>query len=108
VRDLVPIIRWHHERLDGRGYPDGLKGDQIPLLVRIVSVADVYDAVRSDRPYRVGLAREECLAILTKDAAGGGLDPQLVEAFSEIQTDTPFPRTPVYAETGNPVAVSSW
>src|SRR4051794_17980188 len=79
-RELIPVIRWHHERLDGRGYPDGLSGDEIPLLVRVVSVADVYDALRSDRPYRAGLRHEECLAILREEAAGG-LDPELVEAF---------------------------
>jgi putative two-component system response regulator len=90
VRELVPIIRWHHERIDGRGYPDGLTGDKIPLLVRIVSVADVYDAVRSDRPYRLGLEHDECLRILQKDAAGGGLDPELVERFCEIGLDGPL------------------
>src|SRR5262249_32108396 len=52
VRDTVPIIRWHHERMDGRGYPDGLVGEAIPLLTRMITVADVYDAMSSDRPYR--------------------------------------------------------
>src|SRR5262249_13852048 len=55
LRDTVPLIRWHHERLDGRGYPDGLKGDQIPHLVRILAVADVYDALLSERPYRAAV-----------------------------------------------------
>lgn len=86
-RDLIPIIRWHHERLDGRGYPDGLGGDQIPLLVRVVSVADVYDALRSDRPYRAGLPHEECLTILQADVAGGSLDGELVEAFCQLQVE---------------------
>jgi putative two-component system response regulator len=80
-RELIPIIRWHHERMDGRGYPDRLMAGQIPLLVRVTSVADVYDALRSDRPYRSGLAHAECLAVLREDAAGGGLDPELVELF---------------------------
>ena len=83
-RDLIPIIRWHHERLDGRGYPDGLSGDRVPPLVRIVSVADVYDALRSDRPYRAGLPHDDCLTILRQDAAGGSLDPELVEAFCSL------------------------
>jgi HD-GYP domain-containing protein (c-di-GMP phosphodiesterase class II) len=52
--------------------------------VRIVSVADVYDALRSDRPYRAGLSHDECLAILRQDAAGGALDPELVEAFCSL------------------------
>ena len=81
LRDLVPLIRWHHERLDGRGYPDRLKGDAIPYLVRILSVADVYDALQSERPYRAALAHTRCLEILRSDAAGGGLDPELVEVF---------------------------
>lgn len=52
ARDLIPLIRWHHERLDGTGYPDSLAGSAIPLPVRVLSVADVYDALASDRPYR--------------------------------------------------------
>jgi putative two-component system response regulator len=84
VRDVIPLIRWHHERADGRGYPDGLVGDRIPLLVRALSVADVYDALRSDRPYRSGLPVEECLRILRKDAAEGGLDAELVDLFCTL------------------------
>jgi putative two-component system response regulator len=84
LRGAVPLIRWHHERTDGRGYPDGLAGEDIPHLVRILSVADVYDALSSDRPYRSGMAHELCLEVLRRDAAGGGLDPDLVEQFCAI------------------------
>ncbi len=84
VRDVAPLVRWHHERMDGRGYPDGLTGDRIPRLVRLLSVADVYDAVRSDRPYRAGMPHHACLAVLRQDAAGGGLDPELVEHFCRL------------------------
>lgn len=52
LRDLIPIVKYHHERIDGRGYPEGLKGNEIPLEARIVSVADAYHALVSDRPYR--------------------------------------------------------
>jgi putative two-component system response regulator len=83
ARDLVPLIRWHHERLDGKGYPDGLAGADIPPLVRTLSVADVYDALSSDRPYRPAMPHERCRAVMTEDAAGGGLDPDLVRAFFE-------------------------
>jgi len=83
MRDALPLIRWHHERMDGRGYPDGLIGDAIPLPVRILSVADVYDAVASERPYRPAMPHEKCLDILRADAAGGGLDPELVRSFCE-------------------------
>jgi putative two-component system response regulator len=84
LRDVLPLIRWHHERGDGRGYPDGLTAKEIPPLVRVLSVADVYDALSSDRPYRAGLPHEDCLGVLRKDAAGGGLDPDLVERFCAI------------------------
>lgn len=87
VRDVVPLIRWHHERMDGCGYPDGLPGRDIPLLVRVLSVADVYDAVSSDRPYRPGLPLPACLGILRDDAAKGGLDPDLVAHFCRISPD---------------------
>lgn len=84
LRKVVPLVRWHHERGDGRGYPDGLTSKQIPLLVRVLSVADVYDALSSDRPYRRGLPHDDCLAVLRRDAAGGGLDVELVEQFCAI------------------------
>lgn len=87
VRDVIPLIRWHHERIDGGGYPDGLSGGAIPPLVRALSVADVYDALSSDRPYRAGLPPAECRDILRADAAGGGLDPELVELFCRISPD---------------------
>jgi putative two-component system response regulator len=81
IRETMPLIRWHHERLDGGGYPDGLTGDQIPLLVRILTVVDVYDALASERPYRAAYPHSECLEILRSNAAGGGLDSELVEYF---------------------------
>jgi putative two-component system response regulator len=90
VRDAIPLIRWHHERPDGKGYPDGLAGDAIPLLVRILSVADVYDALASARPYRPALDHNHCLAELRRIAAGGGLDPELVRAFAAV-VDGPSP-----------------
>jgi putative two-component system response regulator len=84
VRAAVPLIRWHHERLDGRGYPDGIQGDAIPLLVRILAVADVYDSLASDRPYRPPVSHARCLELLRANAAGGGLDPDLVERFCAL------------------------
>jgi putative two-component system response regulator len=84
VRDAVPIIRWHHERMDGQGYPDRLAGEEIPLLVRILSVADVFDSLSSDRPYRVSLPLHEAREALRDNAAGGGLDPELVTLFTEV------------------------
>lgn len=84
IRHAMPLIRWHHERLDGRGYPDGLKGDAIPQLVRILSVADVYDSMASERPYRLPLAHKTCIELLRESALGGGLDPEMVFLFEKI------------------------
>lgn len=89
IRETIPLIRWHHERLDGKGYPDGLLGSAIPLLVRIISVADVFDALSSERPYRRALPLGECFEILRKNSAGGGLDPELVRCFCESHEAAP-------------------
>jgi putative nucleotidyltransferase with HDIG domain len=76
-------IRHHHERYDGSGYPDGLAGEAIPFAARIVAVADVYDALTSDRPYRAALTPEAALAHLVAEA-GRTLDGLVVEAFMEL------------------------
>jgi putative two-component system response regulator len=81
IRDVIPFIRWHHERMDGGGYPDGLFGGSIPPAVRVLSVADVYDALATERPYRPALAHAECVRVMRADAVGGGLDPELVDLF---------------------------
>lgn len=87
LRETIPLIRGHHERLDGRGYPDGLKADEIPQLVRILSVADVFDALASRRPYRDAIPNSKCLDILRSSAAGGGLDTELVDVFCTFITE---------------------
>ncbi len=87
LRDTIPLIRWHHERLDGRGYPDGLTAEAISPLVRILSVADVYDSLASRRPYRDALPHDKCLDMLRSSACGGGLDPELVERFCAFMHD---------------------
>lgn len=84
LQDVLPLIRWHHERLDGRGYPDGLTARDIPTMVRVLSVADVYDALSSRRPYRPAMSHDECLAMMRENAAGGGLDPDLIQEFSAL------------------------
>jgi HD-GYP domain-containing protein (c-di-GMP phosphodiesterase class II) len=80
LRPLLPGVLHHHERYDGTGYPDGLSGEEIPLDARIIAVADAYDAMTSDRPYRRGMSQEEVEATL-RTGSGGQWDPQLVEAF---------------------------
>src|SRR5688572_22787260 len=76
------IVRYHHEKWDGSGYPKGLKGEGIPLVARIISVVDFYDATRCDRPYRKGMKREESLSLL-RSMAGSAFDPRVVERFIE-------------------------
>ena len=83
LKEAVPIVYHHHERYDGRGYPKGLKGEEIPLGARILAVADSYDAMSSDRPYRKRLSEEECITEL-KESAGKQLDPRIVEAFLRV------------------------
>ena len=83
LRDLIPIVKYHHERLDGKGYPEQLKGDEIPLAARIVSVADAYHALVSDRPYRKGMPIEKACAIL-KEGAGIQWDSHLIRQFISI------------------------
>jgi putative two-component system response regulator len=82
LRPVLPIIRHHHERWDGSGYPDGLAGEAIPFLARVFQVVDVYDALTSDRPYRKALPPEEALAVLQQETAQGRWDPAVVEAFA--------------------------
>jgi HD-GYP domain-containing protein (c-di-GMP phosphodiesterase class II)/ActR/RegA family two-component response regulator len=81
--EVVPIVRHHHERLDGAGYPDGLAGDAIPMAARIISVADAFDAMTSDRQYRMRLTLEEAVKQL-KTGAGTQFDSQVVEIFLDL------------------------
>ncbi len=83
LENIKPIIRHHHERYDGSGYPDKIKSDQIPFLSRIIAVADTYDAMTSQRPYRPALATELALAEIRK-CSGTQFDPEVVNAFLEI------------------------
>jgi putative two-component system response regulator len=83
-RNVLPIIRHHHERWDGKGYPDGLAGNDIPLLARILQIVDVYDALRTQRPYKAAMRHQEAEAALREEAANGHLDPDLVKAFLEM------------------------
>ena len=81
--DIRPIVRNHHERWDGTGYPDRLKGEEIPLTARILCVADVYDALTSERPYRAALSHAQAMDIMLEDS-GKGFDPELLAAFAGL------------------------
>jgi len=82
-KDIIPIVKYHHERYDGRGYPEGLKGEEIPLLTRIVSVADTFDAMTSNRVYRNALDMNFVKSEIA-NAAGTQLDPYIANAFLDI------------------------
>jgi len=79
---VMPIVRHHHEQWDGLGYPDGLKGEQIPITARVISVVDCFDSVREDRPFRRRMTRDEAIAFLLR-GAGNHFDPKVVELFIE-------------------------
>jgi HD-GYP domain-containing protein (c-di-GMP phosphodiesterase class II) len=78
---LLPIIRHHHERFDGLGYPDGLRGREIPRVARIVSVCDAFDALVNDRPYRTRRSPEEAIAVL-RAGSGTQWDPEAVDLLA--------------------------
>ena len=83
LKDAMPIIRHHHERYDGTGYPDGLKGNEIPILARLFTVVDAYDAQTNQRPYNTVLSTQRSLEEL-RASKGTGFDPDVVEAFIEM------------------------
>ena len=83
-RLVLPIIRHHHEKLDGSGYPDGLKNGAIPLTARILQTVDVYDALSTDRPYRKALSREEAFQQIREEVRRGWWDGALVDEFEEL------------------------
>lgn len=88
LRPVRPIVRHHHERLDGSGYPDGLSGADVPLLAQVLGVVDVFDALTSPRPYREALPATGAYRHLADEAARGWRDPQLVEAFIRMHQRT--------------------
>lgn len=83
LRDIIPGVKYHHEKCDGSGYPEGLQGDAIPVIARIIAVADAFDAMTSDRPYRKGLSHEIAFGELNRNA-GKQFDSDIVRAFSEV------------------------
>jgi putative two-component system response regulator len=84
LADVAPLIRHHHEKLDGTGYPDGLKGDEISLEVRVLTVADIYQALVSERPYKKAFPADTAVGILRAEAAKGWWDPRVVETLAAL------------------------
>jgi putative two-component system response regulator len=92
LRSVRPIVRHHHERLDGTGYPDGLKGDDIPLLAQIMSIVDIYDALTTERPYKSASTPEEAFEALTAEVENGWRRCDLVSTFIEMARRGHLPR----------------
>jgi len=87
LRPVLPVIRHHHERWDGSGYPDGLRGEQIPLEARILQVADIYDALVSPRPYKPAFTPQHALRILREEADRGWRDTEVVGLFFQMHEE---------------------
>jgi len=83
-RAVLPIIRHHHERFDGSGYPDGLKGETIPLAARVLEIVDVYDALTTDRPYKAAFSTEDALATMRKEVERGWWDEHIFAEFEKL------------------------
>jgi putative two-component system response regulator len=83
-RLVLPIIRHHHEKLDGSGYPDGLRGDKIPLTARVLQITDIYDALVTDRPYRKALGHEEAIRTMRSEARRGWWDSTLIDELEAL------------------------
>jgi putative two-component system response regulator len=84
---VLPIIRHHHERWDGSGYPDGLVGEETPLLARLLQIGDIYDALTSTRPYKDPISPARALRILREETARGWRDPRIAETFFKLHKD---------------------
>jgi HD-GYP domain-containing protein (c-di-GMP phosphodiesterase class II) len=85
-RGALPYVLYHHERWDGTGYPTGRAGEEIPLEARVLAVADAFDAMTSDRPYRPALSRDEALAEVER-CSGSQFDPAIVQVFLELTAE---------------------
>jgi putative two-component system response regulator len=92
LAQVLPIIRNHHERWDGSGYPDGLSGERIPLLARILQMADIYDALTTARPYKRAYSHREAFTVLEEEARQGWRDPELIQVLGEIVNEQSLAR----------------
>jgi putative nucleotidyltransferase with HDIG domain len=90
LREAIPYVLYHHERWDGNGYPSGKSGEEIPVEARVLAVADAFDAMTSDRPYRRALSREQALAEVER-CAGTQFDPEIARIFLEVFAEAELP-----------------
>ena len=108
LRHLLPIIRWHHEKLDGTGYPDGLKGSAFPVPAQILQLADIYDAITTDRPYHRARTRASAVEFLHFEADKGWRDHSLVDVLGKAAHNLNLGRTRVEDIPPPPAPVGQW
>jgi putative two-component system response regulator len=108
LRHLLPIIRWHHEKLDGTGYPDGLKGSAFPVPAQILQLADIYDAITTDRPYHRARTRASAVEFLHYEADKGWRDHSLVDVLGKAATNLNLGRTREEDIPPPPAPVGQW
>jgi putative two-component system response regulator len=108
LRHLLPIIRWHHERLDGSGYPDGLKGSQFTLPPQILQLSDIYDAITTDRPYHRARTRQGAIEFLHNEAKKGWRDAELVKLVGTAAESLGLGRTRDEEIPPPPAPVGQW
>lgn len=101
---VLPIIRSHHERWDGTGYPDGIAGEGIPMLARVLQIADIYDALTTQRPYKAAMTHDEAVATLKQEAARGWREPKLVALFEQMCIEAAAAKADLAPPTGWPDA----
>src|SRR5438105_4895144 len=108
LRQLLPIIRWHHEKLDGTGYPDGLKGSQFPVPAQILQLADIYDAITTDRPYHRARTRASAVGFLHMEAGKGWRDTELVKLLGIAAENLNLGRTREEDIPPPPAPIGQW
>ena len=99
LHDVMPIIRHHHEQMDGHGYPDGLRGEEIPKLARVVAIIEVFDALMSDRPYRSRMPQKDAMRYLQEYASRNWLDSKFVTEFLDMVNEEGWPKVPGAGDT---------
>ncbi len=108
IRDLCPMIRSHHERLDGSGYPDGLRGDAFPLSAQILQLADIFDAITTDRPYHRARTRQGAVEFMLGEARKGWRDAELVKVCARAAEELGLGRTREEDIPPPPAPIGSW
>ena len=108
LRQLLPIIRWHHEKLDGTGYPDGLKGAQFPVSAQVLQLADIYDAITTDRPYHRARTRASAIEFLHMEAGKGWRDHELVNLLGAAAEKLNMGRTRDEDIPPPPAPIGQW